>query len=83
MDIDRHGVLYAKSQVNDYICRGDSIEQFSILDFFKNTYETKITERKDNEKGNKIADEVQCNTNMDEETIRESTTNQRGRPRNQ
>jgi hypothetical protein len=82
MDVDRHGVLYAKSQVTDYISRGDSIEEFSILDFFKNTYETKIAERKNNEKGNNT-DEVHFNTNMDEETIRESTTNQRGRPRNQ
>ena len=46
MDIDHYGVLYAKSQVTDYIAQGDSIETFSILDFFKNTYETKITKFK-------------------------------------
>ena len=79
MDIDRHGVLYGKSQVTDYISRGDAIEEFSILDFFKNTYETKITGHRDNnEKGNNTSD-----TNMGEEIIEESITNQRGRPQNQ
>jgi hypothetical protein len=43
LDIDSHGKIYAKSQVIDYIARGDELSDLNMLDYFVDTYEADLT----------------------------------------
>ena len=42
LDVANSGVLFAKSQLTDYVCRGEELAGVSFLDFFVNTYEIEI-----------------------------------------
>ena len=42
LDIDNSGILFAKSQLTDYACRGEELAGVNFLDFFVDTYETEI-----------------------------------------
>ncbi|KAJ3559149.1 hypothetical protein NM688_g520 [Phlebia brevispora] len=33
------GRIYARSQISDYVCRGTELDKYSVLQFFKDTYE--------------------------------------------
>ena len=51
LDLNSSGQLFAKSQVTDYMCRGESLANCNMLDFFVDTYEEDIpqkTRRSDN-----------------------------------
>jgi hypothetical protein len=42
LDTDRAGKIYTKCQVTDYICRGEDLETFNVLQFFVNTWEDDV-----------------------------------------
>jgi len=42
LEVDSHGVMYPKSQVTDYMVRGDALEEYNLIEFFMNTYKDKI-----------------------------------------
>ncbi|KAJ3559079.1 hypothetical protein NM688_g560 [Phlebia brevispora] len=33
------GRIYARSQISDYVCRGTELDEYNVLQFFKDTYE--------------------------------------------
>ena len=43
LELSGSGQLIVKSQVTDYQCRGTELEDYNVLDFFVDTYETEIT----------------------------------------
>ncbi|KAJ3538129.1 hypothetical protein NM688_g6564 [Phlebia brevispora] len=65
----RTGAILERSQVTDYICRGDNLQSMSILEFFVGTYEELITRR--------------ANQPVAEEGTTNASAPRRGRPRNQ
>ncbi len=42
MDVSSAGNLYAKSQLTDYVLRGDALADFSVFRFIKDTYDATI-----------------------------------------
>ena len=40
MDVDSQGMVFAKSQVTDYCARGPQLENYNIIQFFTDTYES-------------------------------------------
>ena len=45
LGVNSEGALCAQSQVEDYICRGDALEQYNLLDYFVDTYEDDLKKR--------------------------------------
>jgi hypothetical protein len=45
IDMNDSGKNFVKSQVTDYQLRGDELEDYNLLDFFVDTYETDIPQR--------------------------------------
>ena len=45
LDVDSSRWIYAKSQMTDYICRGEELEDYNLLDYFTETYEAEIKAR--------------------------------------
>ena len=43
LDINNSGVLFAKSQITDYSCRGEELAGMNFLDFCVETYETEVS----------------------------------------
>ena len=43
LELDSSGRLFPCSQVTDYMCRGDDLEDYNVLDFITETYDQKIT----------------------------------------
>lgn len=44
LELDHSGRLYTQNQVTDYVLRGDALENYSVLDFFMDTYESTMDE---------------------------------------
>ena len=57
LDLDSSGKLYCRSQITDYIARGDELKDLNLIDFFVNTYEEDITKKRSRkESQNQVAD---------------------------
>ena len=39
LELDSRGRLYAKSQVTDYVFRGDELSDYNVVRYFTDTYE--------------------------------------------
>ncbi len=39
LELDNQGRLYAKSQITDYVFRGDELSDFNVVRFFTDTWE--------------------------------------------
>jgi len=70
LELDSTGRLFACSQVTDYMCRGDGLEDYNVLDFITETYDEKIPPTRRKRSGN--------DANIDRDTNHSS----RGRPAN-
>jgi hypothetical protein len=45
LDLNSTGTLFASSQVVDYMCRGEELEDHNVFEFISDTYEEKIPRR--------------------------------------
>ncbi len=43
LELGSHGRIYAKSQVTDYMLRGEDIEGYNLFEFIRDTYETDLS----------------------------------------
>ncbi len=43
LELGAHGRIYAKSQVTDYMLRGDELQSHSLYEFMQDTYETDLS----------------------------------------
>lgn len=60
LDLNSAGQLFAKSQVTDYMCQGDGLANYNMLDFFVDTYEEDIphcTRRSDGSSNSENSDD--------------------------
>jgi hypothetical protein len=65
--IDSGGQIFAKSQVTDYLLRGEDLSQFNLLRFFVDTYDIDFDKR----------EKAAANIQVDDDSKRKP-----GRPRN-
>lgn len=47
LDVRKNGRLFARSQIEDYICRGIKLEQYSFFSFVVDTYEEAIPRKEE------------------------------------
>ena len=66
LDINMQGHIFPRNQVTDYVCRGEALQQHSILEFFVNTYEEDLGKEK---------------SAVDSPNLEEDNLERRGRPR--
>jgi hypothetical protein len=67
LDIDSVGQIFAKCQVTDYICRGEALASYNMLDFFVDTYEADISRaERDQNTGNNDDDDDSEGSDMDD-----------------
>ena len=66
LDIDMQGHIFSRNQVTDYVCRGEALQQHSVLEFFVNTYEEDLGKEK---------------SAVDSPNLEEDNLERRGRPR--
>ncbi len=67
LEVGGGGTIYAKSQVTDYVLRGDAFSDLSVFDYTRHTYETQLKPRQ--------------RVDVGEDHVRDSQP-RRGRPRN-
>jgi hypothetical protein len=67
----RDGRVFAKSQIIDYVCRGELLAQYNVLRFFVETYDENIKTRNENVESTTSLPEFEC----------DGQKRRRGRPR--
>ncbi|KAF8341510.1 uncharacterized protein EI90DRAFT_1746181, partial [Cantharellus anzutake] len=60
LGLSPEGALVTKSQVDDYVFRGDELEDMSLLEFISDTYEEQVSHKKGpiSEQGDKVRNDV-------------------------
>ena len=61
LDLDSSGKLYCRSQITDYIARGDELNDLNLIEFFVNTYEEDTTKKRSGSE-NEVVDTNAINT---------------------
>jgi hypothetical protein len=84
LDFNHHGRLHSRSQVEDYMHRGNELEQRNTLDFLVGTYEQRMSQRRSEhlepQGVDADADEDDGETDQGEPSLQPANRAKRGRP---